>query len=87
MIVATTESAENAIEIYAYPWEIESLFGSLKTKGFNLEDTHLTKLDRLSKLMAILAIGFCWAHKIGEWQNEIKPIKIKKHGRKLECTV
>lgn len=82
LIVATTESAENAIEIYAYRWEIESLFGSLKTKGFNLEDTHITKLDRLSKLMAILAIAFCWAHKIGEWQNEVKPIKIKKHGRK-----
>ena len=48
----------------------------------NLEDTHITRLDRLSKLMAILAIAFCWAHKIGEWQNEIKPIKIKKHGRK-----
>ena len=84
LIIATTESAENAIEIYAYRWEIESLFASLKTKGFNLEDTHLTQLDRLSKLMAVLAIAFCWAHKIGEWQNEIKPIKIKKHGRKAE---
>lgn len=82
LIIATTESAENSIEIYAYRWEIESLFGSLKTKGFNLEDTHLTNLDRLAKLMAVLAIAFCWAHKIGEWQNEIKPIKIKKHGRK-----
>ena len=32
--------------------------------------------------MAVLAIAFCWAHKIGKWQNEVKPIKIKKHGRK-----
>jgi len=32
--------------------------------------------------MAVLAVAFCWAHKIGEWQNEIKPIKIKNHGRK-----
>lgn len=82
LIVATTESAETAIEIYAYRWEIESLFASLKTRGFNLEDTHLTQLDRLSKLMSVLAVAFCWAHKVGEWKNEIKPIKIKKHGRK-----
>ena len=32
--------------------------------------------------MAIVAIAFCWAHKVGEWQHEIKPINIKKHGRK-----
>jgi hypothetical protein len=82
LIVATTESADNAIEIYAYRWEIETLFGCLKTRGFNLEDTHLTRPDRLSKLMAVLAIAFCWAHKTGEWKNEATPIKIKNHGRK-----
>jgi len=82
LIVATTESADNALTIYGYRWEIETLFGCLKTRGFNLEDTHITRLDRLSKLMAILAVAFCWAHKIGEWKNEVKPIKIKKHGRK-----
>lgn len=81
LIVATTESADNALEIYGYRWEIETLFGCLKTRGFNLEDTHMTQLDRLGKLMAVLAVAFCWAHKIGEWKNEVKPIKIKKHGR------
>ncbi len=29
----------------------------------------------------MLAIAFTWAHRTGEWQNEQKPIKIKKHGR------
>ena len=31
--------------------------------------------------MAVLAIAFCWAHKTGEWLNEIKPIQLKTHGR------
>lgn len=82
LIVATTESADSALETYGLRWQIETLFGCLKTRGFNLEDTHITRLDRLAKLMAVLAIAFCWAHKIGEWKNEIKPIKIKNHGRK-----
>lgn len=81
LIVATTESADDALEIYGYRWEIETLFGCLKTRGFNLEDTHITRLDRLGKLMAVLAVAFCWAHKVGEWKNEVMPIKIKKHGR------
>jgi hypothetical protein len=62
LIVATTESADNALEIYGYRWEIETLFGCLKIRGFNLE-------DRLEKLMAVLAVAFCWAHKIGEWHE------------------
>jgi predicted DNA-binding transcriptional regulator len=36
---------------------------------------------RIKKLVALLAIAFTWAHRTGEWQNEHKPIKIKKHGR------
>ena len=35
----------------------------------------------IKKIFSLLAIAFCWAHKTGEWQHEIKPIKIKKHGR------
>ncbi|HPE62372.1 MAG TPA: hypothetical protein PLB10_18745 [Thiolinea sp.] len=32
--------------------------------------------------MALLVVGFCWAHKTGEWKHKVvKPLKIKKHGR------
>lgn len=27
----------------------------------------MSHLDRLEKLTALLAIGFAWAHKVGEW--------------------
>ena len=29
-------------------------------------------------LMALLAVGFCWAHKTGEWCATTKPIKFKR---------
>ena len=35
----------------------------------------------VTKIFVLLAIAFCWAHKAGEWQHEVKPIKIKKQGR------
>jgi hypothetical protein len=81
LIVATNELPENAIKIYGLRWEIETLFGCLKGRGFNFEDTHVTNLERVKKIFVLLAIAFCWAHKTGEWQHEVKPIKIKKHGR------
>ena len=56
----------------------------MKTRGFNLEDTHMTNRDRVSKLVAVLAIAFCWAHKIGEWLHETKPIPLKSHQRRAK---
>lgn len=81
LIVVTNESPGNAIKTYGFRWEIETLFGCLKGRGFNFEDTHITDPDRIKKLFALLAIAFCWCHKIGEWRHEFHPIKIKKHGR------
>ena len=68
--------------VYGYRWEIETLFQSLKGRGFHWEETRLTTPDRIKKMMALLAIAFCWSHKMGEWKHkEIKPLQVKKHGR------
>ncbi|QBS11359.1 IS4 family transposase (plasmid) [Legionella geestiana] len=82
LIVATDKEVDSPIELYGRRWEIETLFSCLKSRGFNFEDTHITKPERISKLIALLSIGFCWAYKVGEWRNEQKAIKMKKHGRK-----
>lgn len=81
LIVVTPDYPGSAISTYAYRWEIETLFSCLKGRGFNFEDTHMTDRQRVKKLMALLAIAFCWAHKTGEWYHEQKPIKIKTHSR------
>ena len=81
LIVVTDAKPETAMDDYCLRWGIETLFGCLKTRGFNFESTHLTKLDRINKLVAVLAIAFSWCHITGEWLHEQKPIKIKKHGR------
>ncbi|EMT94472.1 hypothetical protein ABNIH6_15029, partial [Acinetobacter baumannii ABNIH6] len=53
-----------------------------KDSGFNLENTRLTDPRRVKKLIAVLAISFCWCYLTGEWQHDQKKaIKIKKHGR------
>jgi hypothetical protein len=59
---------------------IETLFGALKSRGFNLEDTHLKDPQRLSRLLALLALAFTWAFIVGQWQASVKELKLKKHG-------
>ena len=85
LILATNQPPENAIQIYAERWQIETLFGCLKSKGFNFEDTRIIKRERVKKLIAVLAIAYCWAHVTGEWSHRhVKVIKLKKHGRLAE---
>ena len=81
LILVTDVNPETAMDDYRLRWEIETLFACLKTRGFNFESTHLTKLDRINKLVAVLAITFSWCHITGEWLHQQKPIKIKAHGR------
>jgi hypothetical protein len=82
VIIATNENPYEALNIYKRRWEIETLFGCLKTRGFNFENTHMINLDRISRLLGILAITFTFAYVVGIWQHTVKPIKLKQHGRK-----
>ncbi|MCC5833087.1 MAG: hypothetical protein JJU12_08635 [Chlamydiales bacterium] len=58
------------------------MFGCLKTRGFRLEDTHITDPDKIEKVLYVLAIALCWAYRIGDIQDKTKPIEIKAHGRR-----
>ena len=81
IVVAECETGD-ALSDYAKRWEVETLFGCLKTRGFCLEATHVTEPERLKKLLALVALAFCWAHVTGEWLSAHKPLPLKKHGRR-----
>ena len=55
----------------------------MKTQGFNLEDTHLTDQKRLEKLMVTVVISFAWSYKVGDYIDEVSPIKIKSNNQRL----
>jgi hypothetical protein len=84
LILITNDAPDTALDDYAQRWEIETLFGCLKSRGFNFEDTHLTKPERISKLLGVLTLALCWCLRIGEWLHAKKPIAIKKHGRRAK---
>ncbi len=79
LIVVTNYPCRNPVAVYLRRWEIETLFAALKTHGFRFEETHITEPKRIERLMAVLAVGFAWAHKVGEWRAEKKAIILKKH--------
>lgn len=82
VIIATNGDPRQALDDYAKRWGIEILFANLKTRGFNLEDTHLTNLGRVSTMLQMVSIAYIWALQTGEWCSHHEPIRLKTHGRK-----
>jgi len=82
MIVVSQFKFEDPLEMYRRRWEIETMFGCLKTRGFRMEDTHITDPDKIERVVFVLAIAFCWAYRIGDIQDQIRAIEVKAHGRK-----
>ena len=80
VVLASNAKPEFAFVRYAQRWGIECLFSALKKRGFNFEDTRLTQTNRLDNLIILLSIAFTWAHLMGEWVYQHRPLKPKKHG-------
>lgn len=84
LIIASSGAPQDqAIEAYADRWQIETLFGCLKSRGFNFEDTHLIHPERLSKMLALTALAFAWTYRTGEVLSEQTPILLKKRSSDL----
>jgi len=83
LIVITNDDEQKAFAEYKKRWVIEVFFQSVKSSGFNLEKTHLTKLERFNKLFALVAMTFTCCLIIGLWKDQyIATIPINNHGYK-----
>ncbi len=86
VIVISSERTGDILLEYSQRWQIETLFGCLKTRGFRLEETHLTCGKRVGNLLSLLTLATVWGLLAGEIAARRTPPKIKKHGR-LEKSV
>lgn len=83
LIIATNTSCPNrALQTYRKRWGIECLFGDTKTRGFNIEDTHITNPEKLKTLLAIVALALAWAYRCATAALGLRAIRRKVHGRR-----
>lgn len=81
VIVISSENTGQILKEYKQRWKIETLFQNLKSRGFEMEETHLTQAGKIDKLFGVLALAAAWATKTGELESAGNPIEIKKNGR------
>lgn len=84
LIVGTREIEPQAFAEYEKRWGIETLFGCLKSRGFDFEETHLTKRARIERLTFLLSLAYCVAIKTGEIKTKGRTIRKKNHGRRMK---
>jgi hypothetical protein len=84
LILATSGiDPSDATALYKRRWEIETMFAALKSRGFNLEETHVTEPGKVENLIGLLALAFGWARLVGEERAARKGgPSVKSHGRK-----
>jgi hypothetical protein len=75
--------SSRAMDVYSERWSIETLFAALKSRGFDLEETHVTVPARVERLIGLLALAFLWARLIGERRTRREgPPRRTTHGRR-----
>jgi hypothetical protein len=72
----------SSLNLYRKRWGIECLFADAKTRGLNIEDTHITDPEKLATLLAVVALAVTWAHRCATLAMGRKAIRRKAHGRR-----
>lgn len=75
--IISNQKQNNSAQIYRKRWTIEAMFAKFKTKGLKLESTRIMKHQRIMSLFMLMSIAYCYAIKIGNIANKLKPSKLK----------
>ncbi|GJD54103.1 hypothetical protein OPKNFCMD_6885 [Methylobacterium crusticola] len=76
-LVSKMSSAEEAIKYYQKRFRIETFFSDQKSRGFNLQKSHLEDPQRLSRLLIATCLAYIWIIYLGSlcktdgWQGII----------------
>lgn len=69
--------AERLLDCYASRWAVECLFASMKSRGFRLESSHMTRAAHVSRLIGLLTLALVWCAVLGAGEER----RVLVHGR------
>lgn len=81
-VLITNDRPDEALLLYGQRWSIETTFGALKRRGFDLESTHLRSSERLERLVGVLSLALLWCVRVGLWCQQQCPIQVRTHRRR-----
>lgn len=80
-LIVVTNRDKGALNLYRKRWAVECLFADTKTRGFNIEDTHITDPGKLATLLGVVALAVTWAYRCATQIIGRGALIKKAHGR------
>jgi len=82
-LIGTMSEPKYLGQVYRKRWTIETVFHSFKSRGFDIESSHLKQFSKLKKMLALVSIAFAICISFGIYHHEkVQKIKMKNHGYK-----
>ncbi|MBF0620788.1 MAG: IS4 family transposase [Magnetococcales bacterium] len=69
-LVSNLTTAEEVCDQYALRFRIETFFSDQKTRGFQIQRSHLSNPERLSRLLIAACLAYIWVVYLGELCKE-----------------
>jgi len=83
-VATNIDAPKNPLNLYRKRWSIEGLFADAKTRGFNIEDTHITDPGKLATLLAIVALAMTWAYRCASQAMGRQGLRKNAHKRRAK---
>ena len=80
-VIASLNVKGSLLSNYRLRWLIELFFKSIKSRGFNVEETHMTDPSKIKILFAMISYATALSVQVGIVRDYFDPIKLKNHGR------
>jgi hypothetical protein len=63
-LITSVTDADLAVERYRLRFRIECLFANHKSRGFHIQKSHLSKPERLARLLIATSLAYVWVHAV-----------------------
>jgi Transposase DDE domain len=64
-LIRSLTDADDAVERYRLRFRIECMFADHKSRGFQIDKSHLAAPDRLARLLIVTSLAYVWVHTVG----------------------
>jgi hypothetical protein len=60
LVISDREAGPKRIREYKRRWKVESTFEDMKTRGYDWEESHVRRLDRVDRMLLVLFLLLWW---------------------------
>jgi hypothetical protein len=68
--ITSLRDADTAVEWYCLRFRIESMVADHKSRGFQIDKSHLAALDRLGRLLIATSLAYLWVHAVAIFAHD-----------------